>query len=94
MSKSIMSNKYECYVCLYPYDLHRHHIFFGFANRKLSERDGCWCYLCAVHHNMSRVGVHFNRELDLKIKRECQEKWEETYGDRKKFIQRYGKSYI
>ena len=28
---------------------------------------------------MSNEGVHFNRELDLKLKRECQAKFEETH---------------
>ena len=91
---SIMSNDRKCYVCGYTQGIHKHHIFFGTANRKISEQDGCWCYLCAVHHNMSRVGVHFNRDLDLKIKRECQEKWEENFGTREDFIKRYGKSYL
>ena len=94
MSKSIISNIKECYVCGYTQDLHRHHIFYGTANRKLSEQDGCWVYLCGVHHNLSRVGVHFDRELDLKLKRECQEEWEGIYGDREEFIERYGKSYL
>lgn len=94
MSQSILSNNKECYVCGYQGMLHRHHIFFGTANRRISEKDGCWCYLCEVHHNLSRVGVHFNRELDLKIKKECQQKWEEVNGNREQFIKRYGKSYL
>lgn len=94
MNKSLMSDKKECYVCGYQRDIHRHHIFYGTANRKISEQDGCWCYLCAVHHNMSKVGVHFNRDLDLSIKRECQQRWEEVNGGREKWLKRYGKSYL
>lgn len=94
MSKSILSNDKKCYVCEYPYDLHRHHIFYGNANRRISEREGCWCYLCAVHHNMSKYGIHFNRELDLKVKKECQEKWEKLNGGREQFIKTFGKSYL
>ena len=94
MSKSIMNNEKKCIVCSYTKDIHKHHIFYGSANRKLSEKYGCWCYLCAVHHNMSKVGVHFNRELDLKIKRECQQKWEETHGNREQFIKVFGKNYL
>lgn len=91
--KSLMSNEKACYVCGYEI-VHKHHIFYGSANRRLSEADGCWCYLCPVHHNMSRVGVHQNRELDLQIKRECQQRWEEQNGGREAFIKRYGKSYV
>ena len=92
--KSIIQDDMECLVCGTIYKLHRHHIFYGTANRKQSEKYGCWCYLCARHHNMSDVGVHFNHELDLKIKRMCQKKWEEIYGDREEFIKTFGKSYL
>ena len=92
--KSIMSNIKECYVCGFTRDIHKHHIFFGTANRKLSEQDGCWCFLCPVHHNMSNMGVHNNRNLDIQLKMECQTKWEKIYGDREQFIKRYGRSYL
>ena len=91
--KSIISNEKECYVCGCK-TVHKHHIFYGTANRKLSEKYGCWCYLCAVHHNMSNEGVHFDKELYMKIKRLCQEKWEEINGDRNEFIRTFGKSYL
>ena len=69
-------------------------IFYGTANRKKSEEDGCWCYLCAYHHNMSNQGVHFDKRFDLWLKQTCQMKWEAEYGDRSEFIKRYGKSYL
>lgn len=90
--ESIMSNDRRCYVCGTTTALHVHHIFGG-INRKVSDREGCWCYLCAYHHNMSDEGVHFNRELDLKLKRECQEKWERN-GSRDEWRKKFGKSYI
>jgi hypothetical protein len=34
--------------------------------------------LCSYHHRDSKEGVHGNRKLDLKLKIECQEKFEET----------------
>lgn len=37
MSKSIMSNIKECFICGSIQNLNKHHIFFGTANRKLSE---------------------------------------------------------
>nr|DAO53810.1 MAG TPA: Recombination enhancement, RecA-dependent nuclease [Caudoviricetes sp.] len=95
MSKSIMSNERKCFACSSTYNLHRHHIYFGSANRKLSEQDGCWVYLCANHHNMSRFGVHTgNRALDIHLKQECQRKWEAKNGTREDFIKRFGKNYL
>ena len=92
--KSIMSNEKVCLVCKTPYDLHKHHIYYGTGNRKISEREGCWCYLCGAHHNLSKWGVHFNKDLDLRIKQECQERWERKNGTREQFIQTFGKSYL
>ena len=94
MSKSLMQDEKECLLCGATEALHRHHIFFGTGNRALSETDGCWCYLCAYHHNMSGNGVHFNKNIDNKLKQICQIKWEAKYGNREKFIRRYGKSYL
>lgn len=90
----LMQNKKYCYVCGKETGLHKHHIFYGTANRKLSEEDGCICYLCAFHHNGGDWGVHFNKDLDLRLKRECQRAWEEKNGTREDFIKRYGKSWL
>lgn len=92
--KSLISDNQVCVVCGTTFNLHRHHIFYGTANRRQSEKYGCTCYLCAHHHNLSQDGVHANRELDLKLKRICQEKWEEEYGTREDFIRAFGKSYL
>lgn len=94
MSKSLISDRRECLLCGATEALHKHHIFFGTANRKLSEAQGCWCYLCAFHHNMSKFGVHENRNLDIQLKQLCQKKWELEYGGREEFIKTYGKSYL
>lgn len=94
MSRSLISNEHECYVCGQVYDLHRHHIFYGTANRRLSENYGCWCWLCGWHHNLSDVGVHFNKKLDLRLKKVCQEAWEREYGGRSDFIAVFGRSWL
>ena len=93
MSKSIISNDKMCLVCGFP-QVHKHHIFYGTSNRKQSEKYGCWVYLCERHHNMSNEGVHFDKALDIKLKKFCQEKWEAKYGDREQFINVFGKSYL
>ena len=78
MSKSIISNEHYCLICGTTQNLHKHHIFFGSANRKKSEKYGCWCYLCGKHHNLSNEGVHFNKDLDNRLKKMTQKKFEET----------------
>lgn len=94
MSRSIISNERQCLLCGDTRELHKHHIYGGFGNRKLSEKYGCWVYLCANHHNMSKYGVHFDTELDMELKRLCQKKWEEKYGDREDFIRVFGRNYL
>ena len=93
MSKSIISNYPECIVCRTTKNLHRHHIFFGTANRELSEEWGCWVYLCSRHHTGNH-GVHFNKSFDLTLKRMCQDKFEEELGTREDFIRIFGRNYL
>ena len=92
--KSIISNEKECFVCRTTQGLHKHHIFSGTANRKQSEKYGCWVYLCGPHHNLSNDGVHFNRPFDVTLRKYCQEKWEANNGTREDFIRTFGKSYM
>ena len=94
MSKSIVDNNKSCFVCGDERDLDRHHIFYGMANRRLSEEDGCWIYLCKKHHTMSNVAVHENHPFDVTLKKLTQKIWEETYGTRTEFIKRYGRNYL
>ena len=91
MSNSILQNRRECYVTGSVINLHRHHVYGGPLRQK-SEQWGCWVWLRADWHNMSERGVHFNRELDLRIKRECQEAFEKLHGH-EKFIEVFGRNY-
>ena len=93
MSKSIMSNERECFICKDTRVLHKHHIFGGIGRREMSEHFGCWVYLCPRHHNMSDIGVHFNKPLDLSLKRMCQAKFEETH-TRAEWHRYFGRSYL
>lgn len=89
--KSLFTNSKKCWACGKEYDLERHHVIFGTANRKKAEEDGLWVYLChQCHHD-----VHNKDIWEKKALQELgQQHWEETYGDRKAFIKRYGKSYL
>lgn len=91
--KSIISNEKECYICGTTQNLNRHHVFFGTANRKMSEKYGCWVWLCAKHHHMSNEGVHFNKVLDEELKRRCQIVFEKDHTT-DEFRQIFGRSYL
>lgn len=94
MTKSIISNEPECLVCKSTLSLARHHVFAGNPNRQISEKYGCWVYLCGYHHNLSNHGVHYDKSLDLSIKQLTQRKWESLNGNREDFIKTFGRSYL
>lgn len=59
--------------CKYNGRLHKHHIIFrshGGLNIEMN-----YLHLCPEHHNMSSNSIHRNREMDLKFKRELQERY-------------------
>lgn len=95
MTESVISNERECLVCKTTLQLHRHHIYEGVGRRKISEKYGCWCWLCYRHHNGSEYGVHFNPTLNLKLKKMCQEILEMDRGwTRERFISTFGRNYL
>ena len=75
--KSIIQDERECYICHSTY-VEDHHIFFGTANRQLSEKYGLKVWLCPIHHR-GVYSPHFDKELDDKLKQLAKEKFEETY---------------
>ena len=94
MVKSILQRNKACYICGTTLNLHYHHIFYGTANRKISDIDRCACYLCVEHHTGIR-GVHHNRTLDTQLKKVCELAYLKEYKATKEdFIKRYGKNYL
>ena len=94
MSKSLISKEKECFVCKTTIGLHKHHVYPG-RNRQLSEREGCWLWLCGRHHNLSNDGVHYDRLLDELIKEECQRRWETEHEEgRAGFMRIFGRNYL
>ena len=91
--KSIIQIEKQCFVCGKNYNLHDHHIIYGTSNRKQSEKDGLKVWLCYEPHT-GNAGVHFNRDLDLHLKKLAQEHFEAQYGARNEFIRVFGKSYL
>ena len=86
----LTDNMYTCYISKRTDDIHVHHIF-GAANKSHSETYGFIVPLTGEWHNLSDHGVHFNKELDLKLKRLCENYWLEHYGTKEDFINIFGK---
>lgn len=96
MKSIIQKHSNHCFVCQTSkgMPLEEHHIFFGTANRKISEKYGLKVPLCYEHHRGTN-GVHGKngRQLDIKLKKIAQRKYEETH-TREEFIKLIGKSYL
>lgn len=74
--------------------LEKHHIYFGPAKRKVSDRWGCWVWLTPELHR-GTAGVHGRdgRGLDLRLKQECQRAFEE-WKSRELFMENFGRNYL
>lgn len=92
---SIVQDKRECYICKLQATLELHHVFFGTANRKKSDEDGCVVWLCHYHHTGSKNSVHFNIKVDREVKRKVEVIWLNYYNKTvEEFIKRYGRNYL
>ena len=91
--KSCLTNEKKCLLCGSPYT-ETHHIFFGVANRRLSDKYGYIVPLCATHHRLGNYSAHMNLECDLMLKRLAQEHFESHNGTREDFIRIFGRSYL
>ena len=98
--KSIMQDEKVCYLTKKQGDgslygsLDRHEIFFG-NDKQTSIKNGFYIYLRHDHHIQDSPfkTPHNSRELDLKLKMECQAKYEETHS-RSEFMKLIGKNYL
>lgn len=88
------AGKGRCYFCHSIQDLQEHHIFYGTANRKISDKYGLTVYLCIYHHTVSQKCVHNNREIDMQLKKDGQQYFEKYIGTRSQFIKEFGKNYL
>lgn len=92
---SIIPQEKECYVCHSRGKLHQHEALFGWAHRELSIREGLVFWLCPRHHNASNEGAHFNRELDLRLKRIAQEEWLKQHNnDMEQWMKIFRRNYL
>ncbi len=90
---SIIQSEKKCFFCGLERGLELHHIFYGSANRKISDAYGLTVWLCMNHHRGTFAGVHFNKEMDLHLKKIGQQAFEEKY-PHLSFLQIFGKNYL
>ncbi len=90
--ESVIQKEKRCLICHAVHGLHRHHVYYG-PLRGISEKHGLTVWLCGRHHNMSNGGVHFDRGLDLEVKRYGQRMYERSHS-REEFIRLIGKNYL
>lgn len=82
-----------CLICERPYAA-THEPFFGrTGDPRKCQDDGLCVKLCWDHHQHPKTGVHFNRELDVRLKQQAQRKYEETHSH-EEFMARYGKNWL
>ena len=87
---SILQNDRVCYVTGYCGDLlDKHHCFHG-PRRKAADKWGCWVWL---RHDIHMDLHSRDTELDRRLKRVCQEAFENRWGHWK-FMEVFGKSYL
>ena len=76
--RSIIQSEKQCFICRNPHYVELHHIFYGTANRKLSDRYGLTVWLCPYHHRGS-AGAHFNPRLDAYLREVAELRFKEEY---------------
>ena len=68
-----------CKVCGTSYGIESHHIIKRSQNSNLVNCKLNLIDLCYIHHRDHKKGVHFNKELDRKLKLELQNKLENLF---------------
>lgn len=92
--KSILVDDLEHCIFCYSPNVEIHHVFFGSANRSISDRHKLIIPLCKKHHTSSGDCPHQNRIIDLSLKCWAQSIYEREIGSREDFRKDFGKSYL
>lgn len=82
-----------CELCNTQEATERHHVMFGVANRKLSEKHKLVAWLCADCHRNAPWAVHNHRASDLKLKVRYQMKFEQIH-TRGEWMAIFGRNYL
>lgn len=91
-SSLLVSDMEHCLIC--GKYAEEHHVFFGTANRGVSDKHRLVVPLCAEHHRTGNNAPHRNREIDLIYKCWAQRMYEDKIGSRDDFRKDFGKSYL
>lgn len=71
--------------------VHLHHIIHGTANRKVADREGCFCYLCLDCHTALHDKGLYDRELQQIAEKAWLKHNNKTIED---WIKIFGKNYL
>lgn len=97
MNSIVQRDKDTCFLCSkngHCDRLEKHHIF-GAYNRRKSEEDGIFVFLCGDScHRNGKHAAHRDKQVMDGLHRIGQEAWERHYGSREEFMKRYGKNYL
>lgn len=98
MTKSIIQeDSSKCFLCGRngSFDpLEKHHVFPGNPNRKHSEEDGLFVFICGDRcHRNGKLSAHKSAVTAELLKVEAQKAYEDRH-TREEFVQRYGKNYL
>jgi hypothetical protein len=93
MGKSIITeDMHTCMICGTTRNIERHHVCFGTADRKISDKYGLIVPLCSDCHR-GRNSVHQCRAVDLKMKQLAQRTFEGKYS-REKWMELFRRNYL
>lgn len=93
---SIITNNLEHCIECGRYGVELHEVFYGRAFRHKSIEDGLVIPLCKqYHHKGNLIGIHKDKELNLKYKKKAEQCWLEHYNKSiEDFRKRYGRNYL
>lgn len=87
-----------CFLCALAGDRHEqfthcHHVIYGTAGRKLSEKYGLKLYLCPDHHEFGKEAVHKNRATRTLLEKIAQVVFISSYGQ-ETWMRVFGRNYL
>ena len=91
--KSILQQDKVCYLCGRTFGLEKHHIFGGVANRKISEAQGLWVWLCGETCHRGVDGAQYNPDKNKLLKYQAQMAFEKTHSHAE-WMKIIGRNYL
>lgn len=91
--KSILQQEKVCYLCGRTYNLEKHHIFGGVANRRISESQGLWVWLCGDTCHRGTDGAQYDRDKNIMLKMDAQTAFEKTHSHNE-WMKIIGRNYL